>query len=211
MPSTDNELLVMGGTITDLAALFGMDRKEVRSRIGDVPPRSKRGNLDVWRVRDVASRLVKMDDSMTDLVSRVLATHHTDLPKMLSKEFWYGQNQRLKYLQSVGELWDTAAIVELCGEVFKTLRLSLMLSADAVGRETDLSLKQRHIIEGLMHAALNDVREKLVVRLSDLRQTSKGKSFTPKENYSSNGDSGSGNDPWGGLGPPDEDEDDEEF
>src|SRR5580765_8866019 len=106
MASTDNELLVMGGTITDLSALFGMDRKEVRLRSGDIPPRAKRGNLDVWRVRDVAPRLVKMDDSMTDLVRRVLATHHTDLPKMLSKEFWYGQNQRLKYMQSVGELWD---------------------------------------------------------------------------------------------------------
>lgn len=209
MPPTDNELLVMGGTITDLAALFGIDRKEVRSRIGDIPPRSKRGNLDVWRVRDVAPRLVKMDDSMTDLVRRVLATHHTDLPKMLSKEFWYGQNQRLKYLQSVGELWDTSAVVELCGEVFKTLRLSLMLSADAVGRETDLTLKQRHIIETLMHTALNDVREKLVVRLSELRQTSTGKAFTPKEGAAHNGDSGSGYDPWGGLGPPDEEGDDE--
>jgi hypothetical protein len=207
MPPTDNELLVMGGTVTDLAALFGIDRKEVRSRIGDIPPRSKRGNLDVWRVRDVAPRLVKMDDSMTDLVRRVLATHHTDLPKMLSKEFWYGQNQRLKYLQSVGELWDTAAIVDLCGEVFKTLRLSLMLSADAVGRETDLSLKQRHIIETLMHTALNDVREKLVVRLSELRPVSQGKAFAPKESATDNGDSGSGYDPWGGLGPPEEGDD----
>ena len=209
MPPTDNELLVMGGTITDLAALFGIDRKEVRSRIGDIPPRSKRGNLDVWRVRDVAPRLVKMDDSMTDLVRRVLATHHTDLPKMLSKEFWYGQNQRLKYLQTVGELWDTSAVVELCGEVFKTLRLSLMLSADAVSRETDLTLKQRHIIETLMHAALEDVREKLVVRLNVLRQTSAGKAFAPKEGGADYGDSGSGYDPWGGLGPPDEDGDDD--
>ena len=199
----------MGGTITDLSALFGMDRKEVRSRIGDIPPRSKRGNLDVWRVRDVASRLVKMDDSMTDMVRRVLATHHTDLPKMLSKEFWYGQNQRLKYLQSVGELWDTAAIVDLCGEVFKTLRLSLMLSADAVSRETDLTLKQRQIIETIMHTALNDVREKLVVRLSELRPTSQGKAFTPKESDAHNGNGGSGHDPWGGLGPPEEDGDDE--
>jgi hypothetical protein len=179
--ATDNELLVMGGTISDLAALFGIDRKEVRLRIGDIPPRSKRGSYDVWRVRDVAPRLAKIDEDMTEMVRRVLATHHTDLPKMLSKEFWYGQNQRLKYLQSVGELWDTAAVVDLCGEVFKTLRLSLMLSADAVGRESSLTLKQRHTIETMMHAALEDAREKLVVRLSHLRQTSNGKSFAPKE------------------------------
>jgi hypothetical protein len=82
-----------------------------------------------------------------------------------------------------------------------------MLSADAVGRETDLSLKQRHIIETLMHTALNDVREKLVVRLSELRPVSQGKAFAPKESATDNGDSGSGYDPWGGLGPPEEGDD----
>lgn len=179
--ATENEILMVGATITDLAQLFGIDRKDVRARIGDVPPRTKRGNMDVWRVKDVASRLSKMDGSMTDVVRRVLETHHTDLPKMLSKEFWQGQNSRLKYLRDVGELWDTTAVVELASEAFKTLRLSLMLASDAVERETGLTLRQREIIENLMHEALNDAREKLVVRFTDLRKNTSGKAFAPTE------------------------------
>lgn len=195
--ATENELLMVGATVTDLAALFGMDRKEVRARIGDIPPRAKRGNMDVWRVRDVASRLTKFDDSMTDMVRRVLATHHTDLPKMLSKEFWYGQNQRLKYMRDVGDLWDTAAVVALASEVFKTLRLSLMLASDAVERETGLTEKQREIIENLMHSALGNAREKLVVSLTSLRTHSSGKAFAPKEGFTDPGfDASSDDDPF---------------
>lgn len=203
--ATSDEIIRLGATISDLATLFGMDRKEVRARMTDVPPIMSRGGIDYWRVRDVAARLAKIDDSMSDLVRRVLATHHTDLPKMLSKEFWYGQNQRLRYLQAVGELWDTDAVVELAGETFKVLRLSLMLAADTVGRETNLTPRQREIIEGLMHAALEDAREKLVVRFSESRKTSAGKAFAPKEVQSSGG-SDFGGDVWGGLGPPDDDE-----
>lgn len=197
--ATENEILMVGATITDLAQLFGIDRKDVRARIGDVPPRTKRGNMDVWRVKDVASRLSKMDGSMTDVVRRVLETHHTDLPKMLSKEFWQGQNSRLKYLRDVGELWDTTAVVELASEAFKTLRLSLMLASDAVERETGLTLRQREIIENLMHEALNDAREKLVVRFTDLRKNTSGKAFAPEAADSIAGpdDGGDGRDEWG--------------
>lgn len=179
--ATENELIMIGATVTDLARLFGIDRKDVRARIGDIPPRAKRGNLDVWRVKDVAPRLVRIDDNMTDMVRRVLATHHTDLPKMLSKEFWYGQNQRLKYMRDVGDLWDTSAVVELASDVFKTLRLSLMLASDSVERETGLTSRQREIIENLMHEALNDAREKLVVSLNGSRENTRGKAFAPEE------------------------------
>jgi Protein of unknown function (DUF1441) len=198
----DNPIFTRGATITDLSQLFGLDRTDIRKRIAGIAPLPGRSGIDMWRVRDVASRLVKFDDSMTDLIAKILATHHTDLPKMLSKEFWYGQNQRLKYLQAVGELWDTSAVVELASEVFKVLRLSLMLAQDTVERETGLTPKQREIIENLMHEALNDAREKLVVRLTDLRKNTSGKAFTPSETTSANGigsggDAGNLRDEWG--------------
>lgn len=170
-----------GVTITDLAEMFGYDRKEIRKRIGDMPPYRTVGARELYRVKDVAGRLTKFDDSMTDVVRQILATHHTDLPKMLSKEFWYGQNQRTRFLRDTGDLWDTAAIVELASEVFKTLRLSLTLAADAVERETGLTERQRGIVENIIREALNETREQLVVRLSHLRRTSQGKSYLPAE------------------------------
>lgn len=199
--ATENQLLLVGATVTELAQLFGIDRKDVRARIGEIPPRGKRGNLDVWRVKDVAPRLSKMDDSMTDLVARILSTHHTDLPKMLSKEFWYGQNQRIKYLETIGDLWDTSAVVALASEVFKTMRLSMMLAQDTVEREVALTPKQREIIENLMHETLNDIREKIVVRLNERRKNTSGKAFAPAENATISGLGGSGDvgdlDEWG--------------
>jgi len=184
MPAGNNPIIVSGANVTELAALFRMDRKDIRKRLEGLPPTGKRENSDTWRIRDAAPKLIKFDESMTDLISQVLATHHTDLPKMLSKEFWYGQNQRLRYLRDVGDLWDTQAVVELASEVFKTLRLSLMLAADAVERETGLSVRQREIVENLMHEALNEAREKLVVNLDHLRKNSSGKAFAPKESLS---------------------------
>lgn len=177
----DNPLITQGATITELSELFGIDRKEVRHRISSVSPHGKRGQSEVWRVRDVAPKLIKLDDSMTDLVSQVLATHHTDLPKMLSKEYWYGQNQRIRFLREINELWDTSYVVTLCGDVFKTLRLSLMLSADTVEREAGLTVKQRDIIGNLIHQALFEAREKLVVSLIETRKDSRGKAFAPQE------------------------------
>ncbi len=205
----ENPIIEHGATITDLAALFGIDRKQVRERIGDVPSRGMRGNLVIWRVKDVAPRLAKMDGKMTDIVRRIMETHHTDLPKMLAKEFWQAQNSRLRYLKDTGDLWDTSAVVELAAEVFKTLRLSLMLAADAVERETTLSPRQREIIENLMHEALNDAREKLVVRLTDLRKNTSGKAFAPAEEQPddsgySEGVVGDGRE---GLGSPEDDDD----
>jgi hypothetical protein len=194
----------LGGplNISDLARLFGIDQKEVRKRLSDVVPVMEKGAQRLYRCRDVAPRLCKLEEKSTDLVSRILATHHTDLPKMLSKEYWYGQNQRIRFLKDTGDLWSTSAVVDLASEVFKVLRLSLMLSSDTVERETGLTVRQREIIEDLMHGALNEAREKLVVRLNESRKNSAGKAFAPKESSvpDANGRSGnSGNelDDWG--------------
>jgi len=181
MANSLNPVVYRGATLNDLVELFGVDRRDVRLKVADIPPRGKFQNQDTWNVREVAGRLAKFDDSQTDLVDRILATHHTDLPKMLSKEYWYGQNQRLRYMRDVGDLWDTAAVVALASEVFKTLRLSLMLSSDAVEREAGLTPKQRDIVENIMHQALFDAREKLVVSLAHQRKNSSGKAFAPKE------------------------------
>jgi len=177
----DNMIVTKGATATELGLMFKMERKEIYKRLDGLPPSGMHGTSELWHIRDAAPRLIRFDDTMTEVVSQVLATHHTDLPKMLSKEYWYGQNQRLRYLKDIGDLWDTQAVVELASEVFKTLRLSLMLAADAVERETGLTVRQREIVEDLMHQALFEAREKLVADLEHLRKDTRGKAFAPKE------------------------------
>lgn len=118
------------------------------------------------------------EKDQADLVGKVLSMHHTDLPKMLAKEYWYGQNQRLNYMERVGDLWDTRAIVELASDAFKTLRISLMLVSDTVEREVGLTEAQREIIDRMMRTTLETMREKLVDALEQNRRNSGGKAFT---------------------------------
>lgn len=170
-----------GATVSDLSVLFGLDRKQVRERLGDAAPIGKRSGNDTWRVKDVASRLVNLGDDHAELVSRVLALHHTQLPKMLSREYWAGQSNRLRVLKEMGELWDTAAVVELASTVFKSLRLSLMLAADTVERQVGLTVEQRDIIEKMMSAVLEQVRGEIDERLTQSRNEVTGKTFAPQE------------------------------
>jgi len=84
-----------------------------------------------------------------------------DLPPMLRKEFWTGQNARLKFEKDQGELWDTQTVVEYVSEAFKTIRMSLLLLSDGVERDTVLSDVQRDTIKNLIDSTLEDIRERL--------------------------------------------------
>lgn len=187
MAGYENPIIQQGANVTELAALFGLDRKNVRERLEGIAPIGRRVNNDVWRVRDVASRLINLGDDDAELVSTVLAMNHTQLPKMLSKEFWLGQSHRIKVLREIGDLWDTAAVVTLASEVFKTLRLSLSLASDSIERRTGLTVEQRELIDDLMTEALNDCREKLVVNLTERREHSEGKAFASTQAPNGNG------------------------
>ena len=170
-------IISQGATVSELAMMFGRDRKDVGIRLQGVPSIGRRGDSDVWRIRDAAPRLMRLDDADADLVERVLRTHHNDLPKMLAKEFWAAMNSRLTFMERSHDLWDTGAVVELASGTFKTIRMALMLIPDAVEREVGLTEGQREIIARLVHTALNEMREKLVDGFERSRENSQGKAF----------------------------------
>jgi hypothetical protein len=57
--------------------------------------------------------------------------------------------------------------VESFADAFKTLRMALLLMADGVDRETELSEAQRLIIKRMIDGAIDDLREKMVDRFKD--------------------------------------------
>lgn len=154
-----NALLYEGATITQLVRIFGGDPADVKAKLHGLIPTRFRAGAPVYKLKDAAALLVPLPP---DVVERVLRMNHTDLPKMLSKEFWFAQNQKANYDERMGDLWRTTDVIELAGEAFKTLRLSLMLMADAVEREDTLSETQRQIITRLVDTTLRDMKEKLV-------------------------------------------------
>lgn len=164
-----------GCTPTELAKLFRMPLQTVRDSIKEIPPAGKRGAREIYRVDQVAAALIRDSESEADQIERILKLKHTELPKMLSKEFWYGQNQKLNYDERVGDVWRTKDVISTCGDAFKTIRLSLMLLSDAVEREAGLTVDQREIIARLVQSALYDAQERLVDVFNAKRTGSFGK------------------------------------
>ncbi len=157
--SSSNPIIYEGATQSDLAAMFRMSMSDVKARIAGLRAVAWRSGYEVYSFKDAAQRLCKPP---ADIIERVLRMHPNDLPKMLAKEWWMAENQRLTYMERKKDLWPTKEVIELAGDAFKTMRLSLMLITDAVEREAGLDDKQREVITRLVYSALEDMREKLV-------------------------------------------------
>lgn len=169
-PKSDREteaILYGGATITQLVRIFGGNHKDVKAAMYGLVPTEVRQGHQCYSIKEAAARLLPPDG---DQVERILKMNHTDLPKMLSKEFWYGQNQKLTYEERTGDLWRTTDIVEMAGDAFKTLRLSLLLLTDAVERESALTDQQRDTITKLLDSALRDMKRKLIDAFNDRKR-----------------------------------------
>lgn len=160
MPMSEANIL-QGFTQTELQKMFNMSGREVQQRLTDLPSSGTRNGRPVYRMRDAAPKLVPRLDEDADVIERILRMKHTDLPKMLSKEYWTGQLNKQRYETLAGDLWPTAQVMEYVGGAYKTIRLSLQLLIDAVERETTLTEVQRRVIQDLVDATLEDMRETL--------------------------------------------------
>jgi hypothetical protein len=162
-----NAIIYRGANVTELAALFGMERRDVQAKIYGIPQAGERNGVPIWRVRDVAPHLAKLNDA--DLVARVLRMNHADLPPMLKKEFWTGAIQREKYLAMTGHLWPTDQVIQFASTAFKTLRMQLALLQDNVEREAVFSEEQRAVLKRLVDGTMDEARARLVDDFEALR------------------------------------------
>lgn len=175
-------IIYEGATQGDLARMFRMTSADVKMKLHDLLPCGNRHGYDVWPIKEAAERLVKPP---SDYIDAVLRMHPNELPKMLSKEYWAGQNSRLTYMERMGELWSTEAVMEVASGAFKTCALSLRLVTDAIEREVGMTDDQRTIATRLINTVLEDMRRKLVSGLNKRRKNSRGKSFAPGEDSES--------------------------
>lgn len=157
-------VIFQGANITQIAKLFHMERRDVTPKIMDVPPCGTRGGYPIYYVHEVAPHLVK---PIYDIETYIKRMNHNDLPKYLSKEFWAGKLARQKYEEEAGDLWRTDKVIEVMGEAFKKLRMSLLLMGDAIERETAFTDRQRTLLQGMVDGALTDLADALVEQFKD--------------------------------------------
>lgn len=157
------EMVFEGCTQTQLAQLFRMDRRDVSVRLinSGVRPCGDRAGYPIYAVNEVAPFLVKALHSSASIEEHLRKMNPADLPKVLSKEFWSGQRSRQEYMVREGDLWPTEKVLSVISEAFKEIRLSVLLTADAVNRQHMLTDSQRDRINAMMDGLLNDMADRL--------------------------------------------------
>lgn len=158
------EMLFNGCNLSELSKLFRMDYRTIVEKLHGVTPSGKRGKANTWRVDEVAPYLVRPIFDIEEYVRRM---HHSELPKMLTKEYWAGQRSKQEYLLRAGDLWPTDQVVEAVGEIFKLVKMNATLTVDSVERQVELSPRQRQIVIGIMDGMLRDLRQAILERFED--------------------------------------------
>jgi len=155
-------MLYEGCSISQLATLFDLDNRDVSRRIAHVAPCGERMTYPIYRVKDVAPYLIP--PSRQDVTDAIKRMHPKDLPPTLTKEYWSAQSARLKFEEDNGDLWRTGDVIETLSEVFKTCAMTIKLMQDRVERATELSDRQRTILQQLTDGLLNDLADNLIKR-----------------------------------------------
>lgn len=156
-------MMFEGLNLTQLAKLFRMDRRDVTPKLRDIPAAGTRGGYPIYFVHEVAPHLVK---PIYDIEAYIMRMNHNDLPKHVSKEFWNGLRARQAYELENGDLWPTDKVLEVMGEVFKQLRMSMLLFGDTIERDTQFTDGQRKKLSAMVDGALNDLADGLIGRFS---------------------------------------------
>jgi len=147
-------MLYEGLNVSQYAVLFKMDVNTVKKKLHEVNPSGKRNGVDIWDLAEAAPYLVK---PAYDIEKYIKQMNHADLPKQLTKEFWAGLKSRQEYLTNEGDLWPTEKVIADVGELVKLIKVSVRLMRDRVEKTTELSDRQRKLIDDLGDDMLSEL------------------------------------------------------
>ncbi len=159
---TEEEKLIMeeGVSLSQLGRIFAKDKRTVSATLKGLTPCGERMGFPIYNLADAASRLAVPDeDRVIEIIKRLKPSQ---LPVKIQKEFWDSARSRQRYLEGQGDLWRTDDIIDALLEAFKTFRQSVNLMSDVVARETEITDKQRRIINELSDTLLVEVRRSLL-------------------------------------------------
>lgn len=143
-------------TMAQIAGILRTDVKRLRQLAAHVVPvrRTAAGHM-VYNVRDVAAVVITPGYEVEEFIRQMSPQ---ELPPQLLKEFWNGQNARLKYEKEVGNLWPTERVAQVMGTLMSAARMANMLLKDTVERETTLTSEQREVLQRIADANMVELR-----------------------------------------------------
>lgn len=160
-----SELLASGeATVAQIAQLFNTDAKTLPRRMKGLVPKGTRKGYKVFNIAEAASRIITPGYEIEEFIRQMSPQ---EMPVLLSKEFWNGQNARINYEKALGNLWPTEDVVAALGEFANTVRITLLLVPDDVDREIGVTDGQRDIVRRIMHAAVDTLKKNIAERFKD--------------------------------------------
>ena len=157
-------MLFEGASLSQLSRLFGRDNRTTAAKLQGLSPVGMRAGSPIYSVKDAAPLLVPPAYDIDEFIQRMTVA---DLPMQLRKEFWAGMRSKQLYEKEAGELWPTEEVREMLAEVFKTMRMTLLLTRDSVARETELTKRQSEIVVRIIDGCLRDLNDAVRKRFTE--------------------------------------------
>jgi hypothetical protein len=159
LDETSRAIIYDGCSLSQLSSIFGHDNRDTRRRIISLSPCGERAGYPIYNLAEAAAFLVPFQGDIEEAIKKMSPK---DLPPAISKEYWAAQHARLKYEEDAGDTWRTGDVIEKLSEVFKVLRMNLLLMNDLLDRQTSLTDKQREIIQELIDTTLHGLANSLI-------------------------------------------------
>lgn len=154
---------VYGGVSTTwLANVFGMDKNTVAKKLAQggcpVAGRGRQG-APLYKLPDAAPYLVR---PKVDLVAYIKTLRPNDLPPILNAAYWDAMLKRQKWEENAGDLWRTADVLEVFGDLAFNFKSTVNLWVEEVDRTQGLTPEQRVTITQLSDKLLEQVHQQMV-------------------------------------------------
>lgn len=164
-PDTDPQAfsaIYEGLTIAQLAKMFNVSQDVVAQATAKVKPVRRQGRGYIYSVAEIGPHICRPTTEPEQLAEYIKTLHPNQLPMMLRKEFWQAQRQKQEYEKEAGDLWPTDKVVEKVSGLVKLVAISVRLFSDAVERNSELTDRQKQVIQQLTDGMLDDLRKKMV-------------------------------------------------
>lgn len=149
-----------------LAKLFRLDHGTVKARLIDCPPkgtnekaRSVSGLVMYYDLATAAEYLVTPKLTPEQILKHIQTA---DLPPQFQKTFWDANLAKQRYEESAGQLWRTEKVQELLGTTFQTLKFTIQLWMDTIETESQVTSKQREIIQRLVDGLQQEMYDAMI-------------------------------------------------
>ena len=155
-----------GMIISEYGTIFGMHIRDVARKLRKVEPTGQRHGHDIYHIKDAAPYLMKPVVNVEEWIKKL---RPNDLPPFLLKEFWAGQRTKQQFEKEAGQLWRTENVIEVFATCFKNLRSQILLFADQIEGQTELTPQHRKLIEKQCDSLIIMCRKNLLKRKANVK------------------------------------------